>query len=233
LPAPIGEGELNALRGVERIVVQAFSRDDHQAPALALEGFPPFDVMEPIGTHLAMMPTVVLDDDLEFGVAEIESLCPVAVRFTKDVVDSWLGQPTQHDEHPQSRFPWRIDTCPYVRCGSASESGSLAYITVSRFDQFVRRGPLTSYERIAKRDQVHKVFAGGGYLQEDASGVRNEQSSVTAGILVASGAMGNDAPPLRSRRSLRNADVDLIELADEGAPEGQRRSRDSRTSRAD
>jgi hypothetical protein len=113
-----------------------------------------------------------------------------------------------------------IDTCPYVRCGAACESGSLAYITVSRFDQFVRRGPLTSYERIAKRDQVHKVFAGGGYLQEDASGVRNEQSSVTAGILVASGAMGNDAPPLRSRRSLRNADVDLIELADEGAPEG-------------
>ena len=53
------------------------------------------DVVEPIDTHLAMMPAVVLDDDLELGVAEIESLCPVAVRFTKHVVDSWLGQPIE------------------------------------------------------------------------------------------------------------------------------------------
>jgi hypothetical protein len=37
------------------------------------------------------------------------------------------------------------------------------------------------------------------YLQEDARGFRNEQSSVNAGILVARGAMGHNATPFRSR----------------------------------
>ena len=61
--SPIGEGEPDALQGVERIVVQAFSRDDHQTPALALECLPSFDVLQPIGAHLTMVPAVVLDDE--------------------------------------------------------------------------------------------------------------------------------------------------------------------------
>jgi hypothetical protein len=56
------------LQGVERIVVQAFSRDDHESPALALEGLPSSDVIQPIGADLAMVPAVVLDDDLQFGI---------------------------------------------------------------------------------------------------------------------------------------------------------------------
>ena len=83
MPASIGEGEPNALQGVERIVVQAFSRDDHEPPALTLEGLPSFDVLQPIGAHLTMVPAVVLDDDLQFGITEIESLRPVAVQFTE------------------------------------------------------------------------------------------------------------------------------------------------------
>jgi hypothetical protein len=72
-------------------------------------------------------------------------------------------------------------------------------ITVGRFDQLIRRGPFASYERIAQRTRSRGGLAGGGYLREDAGGVGDERSSVRAGILVASGAIGNDAPPLRSR----------------------------------
>jgi hypothetical protein len=64
---------------------------------LALKCFSSFDVPQPIGTHFGVVPAVVLNDELEFGIAQIESLRPVAVHFTEDVVDSWLRQSAQYD----------------------------------------------------------------------------------------------------------------------------------------
>lgn len=91
--AAISEGAPDALQGLERIVIQALSRDDNQAPAIALKCLTSFDVLQPIGTHIGMVSAVVLDDELEFGIAKIESLRPVAIQFTKDVVDLGSGSP--------------------------------------------------------------------------------------------------------------------------------------------
>lgn len=93
MEAAIGQSEPDALQGLERIVIQALSGDDDQAPTLTLESLPSFDVLQPIGTHIAMVSAVVLNDELDFGIAKIESLRPVAIQFTKDVVDLGSGSP--------------------------------------------------------------------------------------------------------------------------------------------
>src|SRR5215207_3101376 len=146
-----------------------------------------------------MVSAVVLNDELEFGIAKIESLRPVAIQFTKDVVDLRFGQSTQHNEHPQPRLPRRIDSRSHVRGRSAGQSSALTQVAIGRHDQLPWRSPFASYQRIADGDEVHEVLAGCGYLQEDARGFRNEQSSVNAGILVARDAMGHNATPFRSR----------------------------------
>src|SRR5215203_2767048 len=135
MAAAIGESEPNALQGLERIVIQALSGDDDQAPTLTLESLPSFDVLQPIGTHIAMVSAVVLNDELEFGIAKIESLRPVAIQFTKDVVDLGLGQSTQHNEHPQPRLPRRIDSRSHVRGRSAGQSSALTQVAIGRHDQ--------------------------------------------------------------------------------------------------
>jgi hypothetical protein len=79
------------------------------------------------------------------------------------------------------------------------QSSALTQVAIGRYDQLPWRSPFASYQRIAEGEEVHEVLAGCGYLQEDARGFRNEQSSVNAGILVARDAMGHNATPFRSR----------------------------------
>jgi hypothetical protein len=65
--AALDKCEPYAVQGFRRRLVQAFGGDDHEAPVLALEFFPPFDVAQPVCADIGMVPPVVLDDKLESG----------------------------------------------------------------------------------------------------------------------------------------------------------------------
>ena len=72
---------------------------------------------------------------------------------------------------------------------------------------------------ITKSHKVDQIFAGGRDVKKHARGIRDQQPSMWPRTLVRCGPMGNDATPLGPRRALRNGDMDLVEVSDQGAPQ--------------
>ena len=146
-----------------------------------------------------MVSAVVLDDELEFGIAKIESLRPVAIQFTKDVVDLGFGQSTQHNEHPQPRLPRRIDSRSHVRGRSAAQSSALTQVAIGATTSSPGVVPLRRTSESPRATRSTRSSRDAATSKKTRVGSENEQSSVNAGILVARDAMGHNATPFRSR----------------------------------
>jgi hypothetical protein len=90
--AALDECKPYAVQGVEGGFVQALASNDDESPAVSLKRFTPFDVAQPVGSDFGMVAAVVLDDELEIGIAEVKSAGPLAIPFAEDVVDLRFGQ---------------------------------------------------------------------------------------------------------------------------------------------
>jgi hypothetical protein len=71
---------------------------NHDSPALLIKPFPPIEIMAPLLGVVGMLTTVILDDQLVFRVAEVESPSPLAAGNAHDHVDFRFGEPCEDDE---------------------------------------------------------------------------------------------------------------------------------------
>ena len=106
LPTMCTQRVLYAGHGPIWTPVDVLGSDNDQPPPKAIELFSAFDVAGPLAVVAGMLSSVIFDDDLELGIAEIEPHDHVSVVVTDRVVDRRLGKPGENDQHSQARFHW-------------------------------------------------------------------------------------------------------------------------------
>ena len=82
----------------QRIFIDTLRDHDHDPPAILIKPFTPFEVVAPLLCVKGMLAPVVLDDQLVFRIAKVESPAPLATSNSHDEVDLRLWQPCEDDE---------------------------------------------------------------------------------------------------------------------------------------
>lgn len=84
-----------------RIPVDPSRHHDHDPPTVVVDLLPSLEVALPLVDALDVVPTVVLDDDLALGPAEVEASYRLPAHVADGEVDPQLWQAGEHDEHAQ------------------------------------------------------------------------------------------------------------------------------------
>lgn len=93
-----------------RPCVDVSGTDHHQSPTPVVKLLAAGNVASPLGGVSRVLASVVLDEELELGVAEVEPHEHLAVDIANDEVDPRLRQTCEHDQHAQSGLHGGVDT---------------------------------------------------------------------------------------------------------------------------
>lgn len=86
-------------QGLRRGDVDVLRTDHEKSPAAPVQCLAALDVRTPLLVRLGVLAAVVLDREPYRGVAEVEAHDDIPGVVADRVVDGWLGQPREHDEH--------------------------------------------------------------------------------------------------------------------------------------
>jgi hypothetical protein len=97
--APVEKSISYATQHLLGCVVEVVSGDDDDPPSHPVESLATLQLMQPLLTVLGMLPTVVLDDQFERGIAHVEAHPPRTVRKAKDEIDLRYRETGQYEQH--------------------------------------------------------------------------------------------------------------------------------------
>ena len=86
------------LQRAQWIGIDAIRNHDQDPPAILIKPFTPIEIMTPLLCVKGMLAPVVLDDQLVFRIAKVESPAPLATSNAHDEVDLRLWQPCEDDK---------------------------------------------------------------------------------------------------------------------------------------
>src|SRR4029453_13181198 len=124
------QGRPHPLQRPQRSFIDSFRDHDDDSPAVLIEPFAAFKIVNPLVAVKCMVTSVVLDDQLVLGVTEVNSQAPPAACNADDEVDLGFRQSSENHEQAYPSLHWRVDARTYERGGPA---GALRVATLKRF----------------------------------------------------------------------------------------------------
>lgn len=141
-----------------------------EPPSEMLELLPSFEIARPLPRIDGMLISVVLDQELEFGVAQIEAHLPFTVGVPDYVVDVGFGETGKHNEHSQAGFHGRVDALAYESGRPTRGRGARMPPVIGGGNQHVGCHHPSTDQRIAKDDEVDQSRSHAGDLAETLRG---------------------------------------------------------------
>ncbi len=123
-----------------------------------------------------MLASVVLDQDLDVGVAQVQAVEHPAVRVVHLDVDLRLGQSREHNEHPEPRLHGRVHPGADVRGRTPSRSRATTHRLLAVTAQVVRGAAPGAHEPVADHHEVDQAEQL-GELHEDLPGLRDAETA--------------------------------------------------------